>query len=230
MSKVTPLPQALAQPSNPLIAALLLLPPQPPPPAQRLIVLVPDQPIHEASFARQLFELAHPHQANLLLLSLVTDERRALRARRRLATLAALARDVRNHVETSLITGTWLDAVRAVWEPGDLVVCHLEQTLTTWDQPLPLAEALITRLHIPIYLLSGFYPDQKISTTPHWMRAILADLAAAGILIGFSLFQVELLQVTPQWLSTLLLCLSVIGEFALIALWHRYTFRDSDHD
>jgi len=230
MPRAFTLPRALAPSRHPLLSALLLVPPQPVPPAQRLIVLVPDVDFDQTRFAHQLFELAREHHPPLLLLTRVGDHHRVFSARRQLATLAALTRDEHSVVDTHLFMGGWVEAVRSFWQPGDLVVGHLEQKFTTWAGVKPLAEELIACLQTPVYLLAGFYPIVQPDESPYWQRAVLFDVGAAGILVGFLALQVELLQVAPDWLSKVLLCLSVGLEFILIGGWHFYFSQGVEHD
>src|SRR5574341_390636 len=72
------------------------------PSVRRLVVLIPDAEADEAELAAHLWTMASSRQLAVLLLGICGDAGREPRARRRLATLAALIRDNTVHVETRL--------------------------------------------------------------------------------------------------------------------------------
>ncbi|MBF8281887.1 MAG: hypothetical protein HW378_802, partial [Anaerolineales bacterium] len=140
-----------------------------------------------------------------------------------LTLLAAITQDDWTHVETRVEPGgNWIQIVRRIWEPGDLIVCHAEQMLSGWSVGRrPLAKAIVSALNNPVYILSGFYPGLP-TEQPKWLARLLAWLPALALLVIFFLLQVRITQATRGWIQTALLCLSVIVEFGLIGAWEHF--------
>ncbi len=221
-----PLPRPVAAESPPMpstAGALLILADQPLPPARRLIVLVPDTDVDESELATRIWSLASPRGLAVLYLGMIRDVRAESLTRRRLITLAAITRDDWAHVETRLeFEGQWVQVVRRIWEPGDLIVCHAEQALSGGNlKRRSLAQSLVAALNTPVYVLSGFYPELP-TEQPKWLARLLAWLPPSGILVIFFALQVRMTQATWGWIQTALLCLSVIVEFGLIGAWEHF--------
>jgi hypothetical protein len=200
--------------------ALLIPADQPLPPAHRLVVLVPNVDVDESELAARIWSLASPRGLEVLFLSIFRSPETELRARRRLTLLAAITRDDWAHIETRLdLEGDWMRAVRHIWEPGDLVVCHAEQVLTGWGlRRRSLAKTIGSALNTPVYVLSGFYPELP-TEQPNWLARLQAWLPPLVILVIFFMLQVRITQGMTGWVQTALLCLSVIVEFGLIGAW-----------
>lgn len=214
-------------PASPSPLAQLIVPAdQPLPPARRLVVLIPDQDTDETELARRIWALASPRHLAVVYLGLTHDSLTEARARRRLATLAALTRDDWVAVQTRLaIDAQWAPAVTALWRSGDLVVCHAEQYTPgglggLWRKPL--AQTLASVLQAPVYLFSGFYPAQPVPTKKASAQ-ILSWSIPLAILICFFLLQVQITQQVTGWLQTALLSASVALEFGLVGLWNFFS-------
>ena len=220
----TPSSSTIEVPATPsTIGVLLISADEPLPPARRLIVLVPDMDVDESGLAARIWALASPHGLEVLFLGTLREEQNEFRARRRLATLAAITRDNQVQVEFTVMAHShWVRAVQGIWRPGDLVVCHAEQTAAArgWRHQ-PLSQALITALDAPVCILSGFYPKLP-SERPNWLVQILAWLPPLAIIVVFFILQVRITQGTAGWVQTALLCLSVFAEFGLIAAWEHF--------
>lgn len=208
------------QPSS---AALLLIPdPGLPglPPARRLLVLVPG-PATRNELADRVWSLAAVAELEVLFIGVAWDRNDDYTMRRLLATLAAATRDSRLRVETRLVQGqNWLRAVRALWQPGDLIICHQEQTTAEWGfRRRPLAEALVAALNAPVYVLSGFYPELPPDHRPFAGR-MLRSMLPFLIIAGFFVLQAQIEQSFTDGLYYLLMMLSIIVELGLLAIWH----------
>jgi hypothetical protein len=219
-----PRPIAVESPRTPSAAGALLIPAdQPLPPARRLIVLVPEVDVDEPELARRIWSLASPRGLEVVYVGMVQDALAESLARRRLATLAAITRDDWAHVETRLEPeGQWVQIVRRMWKPGDLIVCHAEQALSGWSlNRTSLAQSLVAALNTPVYVLSGFYPGLPTQQSKSLAR-LLAWLPPLALLVIFLLVQVRVTQATRGWIQTVLLCLSAIVEFGLIGAWEHF--------
>jgi hypothetical protein len=142
--------------------------------------------------------------------------------RRLLATLAAATRDSQLRVETQLVRGkNWLQVIRALWQPGDLVVCHREQTIRGWNfKRRGLAQTLVTAMNVPVYILDGLCPKPS-SDQPGPASRLLRSLLPFLIIIGSFLLQVQITNSFTNWLYHLLMILSAIIELGLLALWNQ---------
>lgn len=217
--------QTLLPPPTPSTTSQLLIPAdQPVPPASRLLVLIPDQDTNETKLAQHVWALASPRHLAVVYLSLTHNSLLEARARRRLATLAAVTQDDWVNVQTQLLIDTdWQRAVRARWRPGDLVVCHAEQMVPSgfagiWRRPL--GQELAAALKAPVYLLAGFYKSLPVPTTRHLSRVLSWSIPVV-ILIGFFMIQIQIEQQVTGWLRTTLLSASVALEFGLVGLWNK---------
>ena len=128
------------------------------PPARRLVVLVPDADQDETGLTRRIWTLAAPRQMEVLYLGLYRTPSDEPRARRRLATMAALTRDDCVNVKTALVMDAdWLRSLRSLVQTGDLIVCHAEQLQGGWHRDRPLGPYLSQALKIPVVTIEGFY-------------------------------------------------------------------------
>ena len=211
-------------PSQSSAIGFLLIPDgKPLPPARRLVVLIPDVSTDESELARRIWSLASPRGLEVLYLGLCRDPYREPRARRRLASLAAMTRDDWAHVETRLaLGGDWVRTVQAAYRSGDLIVCHAEQTVSAWRfAHKPLSHAMLSALNSPVYVLSGFYPE-KSPEQPNSTARILSWIIPVTIVAGFFWIQVRIEQLPKDWAHTTLLCISVLVEYALIGIWSHF--------
>jgi hypothetical protein len=193
-----------------------------PPEYARLIVLVPDRDVDETALARKVWALLNRRRVSILLISLVTDSYYGPSAQRRLVTLAALTQDKFYTIETRLIFGhSWIQGLEEIVQPGDLIICHdSQQTRSLFHKALPLSELVLSRLHTPIYLLSGLYPETITPRPSRILRQVVLWGLLIGILGGFFVFEADIDHLTAGWISTLLFILVFSVEILLIWMWN----------
>jgi hypothetical protein len=210
-------------PAGEMEAGRLLLPAsQALPPVTRLVVLVPEADLDEATLARHVWKMAAPRQLAVLYLgwSAAADTEAPLR--RRLANLAALTRDDGVVVSARPALGAgWLPALRGVWRPGDLVVAHSEQQVRLWGLVArPLGAALLAALNAPVYVLTGFCPAPvrpALSVAAQMLSGLMFGLVVA---VFFGL-QSAILQLPGRPIQTMLLLASIVVEYGLLWGWNR---------
>lgn len=212
--------------SSSLAIGRLLIPASKPlPPAQRLVVLVPNVDVDEVELAHRVWSLASPRGLDVLFLSVIEETWEEPQARRRLATLAAVTRDKGTRIETHLeVSHNWLQTVENLRQRGDLIVCHAEQKLPRWGLNLgrqSLAQAIVSKLNHPTYVLSGFYPELPTGQS-NWLVRLFLGAASLLILVAFFAIQVRIDRATTGWVSIALLSLSVCAEAALFFAWQRW--------
>lgn len=201
---------------------------------RRLIVLVPAEGADGVELARRVWALAAPCELPVVLLCLLgvgehdegagrDDESRESAARLRLATLAALVRDDHISVETSvLFSHGWVGAIRQLCQPGDLVLCCVEQTVpTAASGRQPMHRVLSWVLEVPVFVLTGLYgePRAQEDRAPRPLSRVLFWAVALGIVAVFFFVQVRVDREAVGLIRVLLLVCSAFVELGVIALW-----------
>jgi len=189
------------------------------PDVKRLVVLVPNQDIDVAPFSRRIWSLAFPDRLDILLITLPIDPDYLLTAERRLATIAAILRDPRLHIETKVFSSrSWLKIARQVWQPGDLLVCPAEQDISTGiGKHTPLGLALAATFKAPVYRLKGFYQQPKAGL-PNWIKALPYWVILLTTIAGFFKFEATVDASVKGWVGRVLLLVIVAIEIGLIYL------------
>lgn len=187
----------------------------------RMLVLVSRLNISDADFARKIWEMASPAHMNVMYLCVVSSTDEQMQAERRLATLAAITRDAWVRVEFSVVqSNSWLETVKTLWKPGDVVVCHAESAgKRGWSEREPLDQALIRALKTPVYVLSGFAEESpakwkhRFLLIPYWLSLI-------AIIAGSFLFQAKIYQADKGFVGTLMVLLTFVFEVGVIWFWN----------
>jgi hypothetical protein len=185
-------------------------------PACRLIVLVPGLDIDLDAVTRRVWELASGTGAHIKFLSLCSDMAQEPGLRRRLATMAALVKDGNVSADIEVVSGrNWVEAVKSRRQAGDMVVCCSEQR--TGLTKRPLSQILQSDLDIPLYVLSGLYPQGD--SHPDWLPRIVVWVGFIAIILGFFILQIKIDQIAEELTITLQLLVTAV-EFWLIWIWN----------
>lgn len=193
------------------------------PAAERLLVLVPFPLGDEPGLAQRIWGLASPRRLKVLYLGLCANPETEPRARRQLASLAAMTRDDWSRVDTRLEVGSdWIKTTRAVFQTGDLIVCHAEQQLASRARRQSLGNALAAALEAPVCLLSGFCSELP-EKEPGGAGRVFSWAIPIAIILAFFVLQMRIEMLTKDWAHAVLLVISVAAEYALVALWSHFT-------
>lgn len=185
--------------------------------ARRLVVLVPAVDVDEAAVARYIWELAAPAGLAVLFLGLCARSTQEPAMQRRLVTLASLTRDARIALETRLEFGrNWLRRIRAVYQPGDVIVCHAEQRAGLGRKPL---SRMVESMGAPVWTLAGLYPLEGTGRRDGPAELVFWAVSIA-ILAGFFWLQVRIVRMHEDWANNMLLYFSIITETGLLWAWH----------
>jgi hypothetical protein len=192
-------------------------------PSRRLIVLVPDGDVDVSKLGKFIWSLASPNRLEVWYVALGSDIYNEPRMRRCLATLAAITRDDFVHVETHVsLGGSWLQLLRLRHQTGDVIFCHIEQTTSLLGlNRRPVGNSLSSALNAPVYVLSGFYP-QKIAASSRLLHRIASTALVVGIVVVFLALQLLIHLASTGGTYTVLLSVSLIAEYGLIALWNHF--------
>ena len=190
------------------------------PTIRRLVVLIPDADTDETELSQHIWSMVGRRELSVLFLGLSRDARHGPRARRRLATLAALTRDASVHVEAKLVIGSdWLQVLHSVHRSGDMVVCHAEQHVLRWGfRREPWSQRLMLALNQPVRILVGFYPDLPPDHVGPFDR-LLSLAVPIAIVAAFSGLQILIHLTFTETAYTVLMLASVVAEYGLIGLW-----------
>jgi len=191
--------------------------------ARRLVVLVPAGLSDETTLAQRVWTLAHPRGLAVLYAGQVVRPQDEPALRRRLALLAAHTRDADGvKADISLAVGEgWLPWLQSFQQPGDLVVCHAEQQIRVGWRLRPLGQILSEALATPIYVLKGLV-EPEASETARAARSALYWLGALAVVAACFWLQVNILRISVAWAQSVLLVMSVVVEFGLLAIWNRW--------
>lgn len=186
-------------------------------PARRLIVLVPDADVDYAAATHRVWELATDMGARILFVGLYNAASQESSLRRQLVTMSAMVQDSKVSAESKAQFGTnWVDVVKSNWQAGDMIVCFAEQREGLLHRPL--SQILQSNLDIPLYILSGLYPQSPLRLNTLSFIPLWAGLISI-ITISF-LLQIRIMALPQDWAQTTLMILSVIAELWLIWAWN----------
>ena len=185
--------------------------------ARRLIVLIPDADSDYTAATRRICELAKVMGARVQLLGLCKDAAQEPGLRRGLVTMSALVQDARVSTDMKVEVGTkWVHVVKRNYRAGDMIVCFAEQRAGLMHKPL--SQILESNLNATVYILSGLYQPDRLHS--NWLSTIILWSGFFGIIGGFFLLQVKIVQLPKDWFQNVLLIISIISEFWLIWVWN----------
>jgi hypothetical protein len=160
--------------------------------------------------------LATETKSEIQLLGLCKDPAQELALRRELVTVSALIRDVRIYAEVTIEVGTnWLDAVKRNYQDGDAIVCITDPSIGIRQRSF--SQILESTLRAPIYILSETKPSQPHSNI---LLRVIAWSGFLGIIVGFFILQMKIVQLSGDWLQTVMLIFLLIPEFGAIWIWN----------
>lgn len=189
------------------------------PSVDRLLVLVPDHAGDPAELAAHIRAMAAPRGLPVLLIGQIADEPETWAVRRDLSTLAALVAEPEIRVDSvATTTASWIEILRRIVLPGDMVVCHVEQTVgRTWPwQRQTLADVIRTELNIPVCALKGVVPGLRLARGRR-LSGLLGSLLPFVFIAVMSAIQVAIQILTTGWWSTVLLSVSAVIEILALA-------------
>ena len=185
-------------------------------PARRLIILVPGLEADLTEVTRRVWELADATGAHIKFLGLCNDVMQEPSLRRTLVTMSAMVNYDNVSAETEVIVGRdWLGAVKSRCHPGNMLVCMEEQR--TGLLRGPLSRILQSDLDVPLYILSGLYPQKDAH--PNWPTRAAAWIGFLAILIGFFILQASITRLAEDW-NIVLLLLTIPVEYWMILAWN----------
>lgn len=184
-----------------------------------LIVLVSSLEADLAAMARRVWQLASASSAHIIFLGLYSNMMQQPSLRRELVTMAALVSDDKVSAEVAVLPGVdWVSAVRSLAREGDMVVCLGEQRISGSHRSL--SQVLQAQLDLPLYIISGLYPEAI--SNPRWISRLAAWGGSLALIAGFFILQVRIVSITQNWFQSALIMSSVALESTLIWVWNNF--------
>ena len=186
-------------------------------PAQRLIVLVPDADLDYAAATRRVWQLADNLDMNIQFIGLCKDEIQESSLRRQLVIMTAMVQDGQVSAEAKVEFGNnWVKVVKSNQRAGDVIVCFAEQRAGLFYRPL--SQILRSNLDLPVYILSGLYPQSP--SRLNLLTQILMWAGLISILAVSFILQIRIIALPQDWIQTTLLIFSIMVELWLIWVWN----------
>jgi hypothetical protein len=190
----------------------------------RLFVLVPDCEINLNELAGKISHLAVPERIEVFLLTVPEHPDNKYTARCSISTLAAAVRMEELPVQIRVDSGgSYLNAVKALIHPGDVLVCYAEMTSSEVEKNKGFAETLAALTHLPVYTLNGALPRRKTYLSSQWIEVLLIGACLATIIAFFGL-QVWIDRNLIGAGKTILELISVLVEIRVITLYAKIHF------
>jgi hypothetical protein len=176
-----------------------------PHPIRRLLLLLPNVDLNEAMLARALWTLAGEHGSAVHVVALIDDWADEGQVRMRVALLMALSRgsgvELVEHYERD--TTDWLDIVRRLYRPGDVIVCHAEQTLPAgkghFSAHLSPLSTHLAMLHMPVCELRGAIKETPAMTLRHALKVWGLPLLILVVSVAFEILFMRWARGWAEW-------------------------------
>jgi hypothetical protein len=184
----------------------------------RVILLVPDVPVHVERLVRLFEALDLPRRTQVILAELVsTHPGRARRSQLDLL-LARVQQIYPAAYGEQLYEPDWPSALRAFAGHSDLLIAADQSLAQAVPAGRSLNQVLLNTLNLPILEITGIYPPWPARLVA-WIRRGLFQVFPL-LVVGLSFWaQSGISGQARGWLSTLAVAASIVVEFALIFFW-----------
>lgn len=189
---------------------------------KRLIVLLPESLAGSTDLAHQINWMASLQSFDVLYLPMVEEDSNPLDISRRMATMVAATIGEPMQVSSRVIARRgWLDSLRGIYQPGDLLVCMAEQSVSTgFLRAVGMQDYLQSILQIPCRAVSGYYRPVHDRARQILLRMVFW-LVALAILVGFTIVEINIDQSLHGFMRISLLILVVSLELGILMLLAR---------
>lgn len=187
---------------------------------KQMIVLLPENLAGKPDLARQIHCMATMEQSDVLYLTLIENQEKKSTIQRSMATMNAVTASNRVAVTSKLVgKSEWLSALKALLRPGDLIVCHEEQSVETgFARTLPMKTFLKEKLDVPVKVLSGHYHPWQVQAS-QWLFGLLFWAGCLAIIAFFTFLEIQLDGAVQGLSHTLIFVCLIALEFGTVLLW-----------
>jgi hypothetical protein len=192
----------------------------------RLIVLVPDCLASNLELARKVHWIAIRERREVLYLTLVDNVEKLLNVSSCMAQVKAVTTGNWLVVNTQVTeTKSWLKTLREVFVPGDMIICHEEQTVESgFFETIPLEDYLRSNFKGPVGVVAGFYhPGNEF--VRNGLLTFLFWTGFLAIIAIFAFFEFRLSMEIKGLARSFLLMMVIFIEFGAIWAWNSITNR-----
>ncbi len=188
---------------------------------KRMIVLLPECLVNDMDLARKVYLMASRSHCDVLYFTLLIDNSRTLSVSRSMATLKALTSGDGVLVQSKLVDRSrWLKALQEICKPGDQIVCHEEQCVSSgFLRTIPMQDFLRNEFTAPIATLSGFYHPQT-AQLELWFSSLTTWVGFLFILGGFTFLEVQVDGRLNGVTGKVLIFILILVELGAIWIWN----------
>jgi hypothetical protein len=189
---------------------------------KRLIVLLPEYLAGNLELANKVYWLGIREHREILYLTLVDESERRLTVSRSMATMRAVTSGNGMPVTAVLIeTSTWINALKGIFRPGDVIVCQDEQTVKDgFFRTIPLRDFLVESFDTTVIPLSGFYQPQNLQVKT-WLKEMVFWAGALFLMAGFFTIDIHFARYATGIARTALAIIGIALELGAILAWSR---------
>ncbi len=190
----------------------------------RLVVLVPESLVANIEMMNKIYQMATREQREVFYLVLVNGDTEILAATRSAATLKALVSGGRFSSASRVVQASrWLSALREIYRPGDVIVCHAEQQVRGgFLRTVPASEFLRAGMQVPVRVISGFYHPVR-TQIQEWLAGAVYWAGVLAIVGTFFFLEISLDQGLHGAARSALLIVLLLATLAAGIAWTRIT-------
>lgn len=191
----------------------------------RVIVPISTRQINNQALSHAVYKLSEHQFLSVLYLVLADESDDLLEISRDMATMKAVTSSNKLSVDVMTIENdTWLDVLREIANPKDLIVCQQDQTVIDGNfKTIPIADYLTKNFDIPVYLMKDLNQHRK-DRMINILHEIAGDLGFLVIISIFTWLQLDLEKALSVNLAQILISGTFILEVALIWAWYKLMF------
>lgn len=181
----------------------------------RLLFLVSSD-MDYASMMGSIWNMAAKSDLPILFLGLAGNASQEQEIHRGVTALSNLMRDGGFSVDVKIEReGNWLAVIQSLYHPGDVIVYSPNQRTNHGWQTLD--QKLKSNLGTDVVVLCN---TSALQHGPHHFSEAFTWLGFIGVIIGFGVLQVKIVDVSKDALQSILLILSIIPELWLLWVWN----------
>ena len=182
----------------------------------RFVILVPNGSFSISNLSFTIGQFTLPG-TSLLFVAKPTEPDQELTICRQLALLVNMADFPGLQVRSRVIkNGSWQEAVKEIWREGDLIICledhKVRQNLLG---SIPLGREIFSTQQVPVLILQDIHILGQ-SAFQKVVREIVTWALFLGIILLFSMLQIQIDHANSGWQWSVLECMTVIVEIYVI--------------
>lgn len=192
----------------------------------RVIVPVYSSLINNQDLSQAIYTMTEKKNFSVLYLVIADDGDDMLEVSRDMATMKAVTAANKLSVDVMTIKNDdWMDVLREIANPNDIIVCRNEQTLIDGClNAIPLTDYLSNNLNLPDYILEDVHHRKKARLNERLLE-VTGDLGFLIILAVFTWFQVIFVQSFSEKQAQIFIYVSFVIEVASIWTWYKFIFK-----